>query len=286
MLIDWFTVGAQALNFLILVWLMKRFLYKPILKAIGAREKLIAAELSDAATKKAEAKKEQEEFEGKNAAFDAERAALLNKATNDAKVESQKLIDDARQAADILQTKRMEAMLVDERNLSQSIARRAQEEVFAISRKALLDLATSSLEEQICAVFIQRLAQMDGKARDGLGQALKSASEPASVRTTFDLPEEQRALIQKALNETFSADIRLRFQTAPDLVSGIELSSNGQKLEWSIANYLALLEKQVAELLKKQTPAIKSKDPLPETKKLPSTEPKLVPNQKDSEHAA
>ena len=46
MLIDWFTVGAQALNFLILVWLMKRFLYKPILTAIDTREKRIAAELA------------------------------------------------------------------------------------------------------------------------------------------------------------------------------------------------------------------------------------------------
>ena len=49
MLIDWFTVGAQVLNFLILVWLLKRFLYKPILNAIDAREKRIAAELADAA---------------------------------------------------------------------------------------------------------------------------------------------------------------------------------------------------------------------------------------------
>ena len=55
MLIDWFTVGAQIVNFLILVWLLKRFLYKPILDAIDAREKRIAAELADADTKKAEA---------------------------------------------------------------------------------------------------------------------------------------------------------------------------------------------------------------------------------------
>ena len=46
MLIDWFTVGAQALNFLILVWLLKRFLYKPILHAIDEREKGIAAQLA------------------------------------------------------------------------------------------------------------------------------------------------------------------------------------------------------------------------------------------------
>jgi len=48
MLIDWFTVGAQIVNFLILVWLLKHFLYKPILDAIDAREKKIAAELADA----------------------------------------------------------------------------------------------------------------------------------------------------------------------------------------------------------------------------------------------
>ena len=77
MLIDWFTVGAQALNFLILVWLMKRFLYKPILHAIEEREKRIAAELANADKKKAEAQKESDEFKRKNEEFDRQRAALL-----------------------------------------------------------------------------------------------------------------------------------------------------------------------------------------------------------------
>ena len=62
MLIDWFTVGAQALNFIILVWLLKRFLYKPILNAVDAREQRIAAELADADAKRAEAKKERDEL--------------------------------------------------------------------------------------------------------------------------------------------------------------------------------------------------------------------------------
>ena len=57
MLIDWFTVGAQALNFVILVWLMKRFLYKPVLAAIDVREKRIAKEIADADAKKADAQK-------------------------------------------------------------------------------------------------------------------------------------------------------------------------------------------------------------------------------------
>src|SRR5208282_2974056 len=99
MLIDWFTVGAQALNFLILVWLMRRFLYKPVLHAIDEREKRIAAELADAAAKKAEAAKERDEFQHKQAEFDQQRAALLKQATDEAAVERHRLLDVARQAA-------------------------------------------------------------------------------------------------------------------------------------------------------------------------------------------
>src|ERR1017187_6487395 len=106
MLIDWFTVAAQALNFLILVWLLKRFLYKPILSAIDAREKLIATELADAARKKADAQKERDEFNHKNEEFDRQRAALFGKVTEEAKVERQRLLDEARKAAEALNAKR------------------------------------------------------------------------------------------------------------------------------------------------------------------------------------
>jgi F-type H+-transporting ATPase subunit b len=76
------------------------------------------------------------------------------------------------------------------------------------------------------------------------------------VRSAFDLPPEQRAAIQKALNETFSTEIHIRFETAPDLVSGIELTTNGQKVAWSISEYLASLEKGVVELLKEKDKSV------------------------------
>jgi F-type H+-transporting ATPase subunit b len=54
MLIDWFTVAAQAINFLILVWLLKRFLYKPVLNAVDAREKAMRKpNRGDCSTKRA-----------------------------------------------------------------------------------------------------------------------------------------------------------------------------------------------------------------------------------------
>jgi F-type H+-transporting ATPase subunit b len=253
MLIDWFTVAAQAVNFLILVWLMKRFLYKPILSAIDEREKRIAAELANADTKKAEAQKEHDEFDRKNTEFDQQRAGLLSKATGEAGAERERLLDEARKAAADLSSKRQEALRSEEQNLRQAISRRTQQEVFAIARKTLTDLATVSLEERVGEVFTHRLREMDGKSKVVLGEALKTASDPAVVRSGFDLSADQRAAIQKALNETFSADVRVGFETAPDLIAGIELAANGQKVAWSIADYLSSMEMSAAELLKPAT---------------------------------
>jgi F-type H+-transporting ATPase subunit b len=249
MLIDWFTIGAQVLNFLILVWLMKRFLYQPVLHAIDAREKRIATKLADADAKKAEAQKERDEFKHKNDEFDTRCAALWNKTTEETKAEGQRLLNEAREAADALSTKRQEALNSEARNLNQALTRRTQQEVFAITRKTLADLASTSLEEQMIGVFAGRLRILNGSSKESLAGALKTTSDPALVRSAFDLPASQRATIQKALNETFSADIPIRFETTPDLVSGIELTSNGQKVAWSIADYLTSLEKGVGNLL-------------------------------------
>lgn len=250
MLADWFTIVAQALNFLILVWLMKRFLYKPVLNAVDEREKRIATELANAAAKKAEAEKEHDEFQRKNTDFDQQRAALMAKATAEAQAERERILDEARKAALDLSSKREEALRTEELALHQAIRRRTQQEVFAITRRALTDLATVSLEERLGEVFTRRLREMNGASRQVLAQAIKTAPDPAVVRSAFALPAEQRAAIQNALNETFSAEVRVRFETAPDLVSGIELAANGQKVGWSIADYLELLATGVDQLLK------------------------------------
>ena len=274
MLIDWFTVSAQILNFLILVWLLKHFLYKPILHAIDAREQRIAKELADADEKMAEAKKERDEFRHKNEKFDQQRDELLNKAKDEVKGERQRLLNEARQSADDLRAKRQDALKREQQSLNEEITRRTRDEVFAITRKTLSDLAGMTLEERMSEVFDLRLRNLDDKAKKSLGTVLKTSSDPAILRSAFELPSEQRALIQNALNETFSAEIQVRFETAPEVISGIELTANGQKLAWSIADYIAALKKSVGELLKEQPNPKDKPDVITQTKPEIQAEPK------------
>ena len=258
MLIDWFTVGAQVLNFAVLVWLMKRFLYQPILQAIAAREKRIADQIADAAAKEAQAIAERKAFEDKNTTFDQQRASLLEQATAAARAHGQQLADEAQAAALALAAQRQQALATQAQQLQQLIASRATQEVFAVARKTLSDLANVNLEERMVGVFNQRLADLPAPAKNQLGAALTQSTEPARVRSHFALPAHLQAGVQNAVNTSFSAEVPLRFETAPDTVCGIELSVGGQKLAWTITEYLRDLEQGVAELL---SPAVVQKTP-------------------------
>ena len=173
MLIDWFTVAAQAVNFLILVWLLKRFLYKPVLAAIDEREKRIATQIQDAEKKKAEAAKEQTDFLHKNEEFDRQRAGAPPRSHEHQQKPSEtnfwkKLASDAEE----LRSK-LEKTVHDELdNLNGKIGTLAVQEVFSIARKTLADLADVSLEERVTDIFIRRLHEMNGKQKEELKAAL------------------------------------------------------------------------------------------------------------------
>ncbi|WP_059410768.1 F0F1 ATP synthase subunit B family protein [Cupriavidus basilensis] len=249
MLIDWFTVGAQALNFVVLVWLLKRFLYQPVLDAIDARESRIAAQIADAEAKDAAARQQGDAFRRKNEAFDRERAALVAQATAEADALRRQLMDAARQAADDLGAKRQDALRNEAGQLTRSLGELARREVFAIARRALEDLASASLEERVAAVFVRRLRALDEPARRGLAAALGTAPARIAVRSAFDLPQAQRAAIRAALDECLGGGIAPAFETAPELVGGIELVGGGQKLAWNVDHYLDALEHAAGELL-------------------------------------
>jgi F-type H+-transporting ATPase subunit b len=249
MLIDWFTVGAQAVNFLILVWLLKRFLYKPVLAAIDERERRIAAELQNADQKKAEAQKEQTDFLHKNEEFERLRLALLLEVTNSGKTERDRLLDAARTDTENLRSQSKKALHDELDKLNQTIETLAVEEVFSIARKTLVDLADTSLEERVTDLFIHRLHDLDGKQKANLTASLHSASGPVLVRSAFELPAPQKMAIEETVKPIFGEGTGIEFETKPDLISGIELTANGQKIAWSIADYLTSLKGSMSGLL-------------------------------------
>lgn len=282
MQINWFTVIAQIVNFIILVWLLKRFLYKPILKAIDERENKIAAQIEDAEAKDAKAKKEQAEFVRKNETFDKEKKELMDIAIAETNEERQKLLEAARNEATELRAKLDKSLKEMQENLNRDLAQKTQQEVFAIARKALADLASLGLEEQTANIFIMRLNDLTKEEKQQFLDAFKSGSDPVLLQSAYDLPEKQQAEIKSAVNEVLGAKTEFQFKTAPEIISGIELTSKGYKLAWSISEYLNSLQKNILETLnnktmKDETKKVPIEVPLQTPKEVPVITPKKAP---------
>jgi F-type H+-transporting ATPase subunit b len=251
MQINWFTVIAQILNFLVLVWLMKRYLYKPILSTIDDREKKIAGQLADAKTKKDEAKAEQDEFNKKNEVFDQQKKEMMDKATAEAGAQSQKLLAEAKNNAKTLQDKLEKAAKDQQADLGQQMEQKTGQEVFAITKKVLADLADVNVDEQSVNVFIKRISAIKEVEKDEFKKALHLG--PILVQSAFGLSEKQQNEIKNAVGKMLGTVPSFEFKTSAVLIGGIELTTNGYKLGWSIASYVNSFEKSLAEADKQKT---------------------------------
>lgn len=259
MQIDWFTIIAQILNFLLLVWLLKRFLYKPILKAIDEREGKIVSQIKDAEAKEKLAKKEQDEFSKKNKTFDTQKKGLMDKAVAEINEEREKLFESAKNDAAKLRLKLEEALKDMEENLNGDLAQKTQQEVFKIARKTLADIASASLEEQSANILMKRLNELTKEDKRQFIDAFKSGSKLVLVQSAFDLPKKQQVEISSAVNNILGSETNFQFKTTPKIISGIELSSNGYKLAWSISEYLNSLQKSIFQMAKEE-PKAESKE--------------------------
>lgn len=240
--INWFTVIAQVINFLVLVWLLKKFLYKPILKAVNEREKRIADQLEDANAKEAEAQKGQDEFAQKNADFEQSKKERMDQSIAETKEERERLLDEARNAANALTEKLTQASKEAKQRFATQLIQKSQEQVFSIARKTLSDLASQGLEEQMTQVFVHRINTLDDAEKDQFLAAFKENIPAILLHSAFALAEVQQKSIQEAISKLVGTEIQLNYETEPQLISGIELKANGYKLAWSIPEYLDSLE--------------------------------------------
>lgn len=248
--INWFTVIAQLLNFLILVWLLKKFLYKPILNAVNERERKITDELKNADAQKADAQIAQEAFKKKNEDFDTHKKGLLDKAVADVKVAKQELMDTAKADAKKLGSKMKKSYQKTQELQLKEHTQNTQEQVFAITRKALADIASVGLEEQSVAAFIKYLKAVKKEEKQQFIDAFTSDSDSILIKSAFDLSAKQQEQLTASVNELLSAKTVLQFKIAPQLISGIEISTNGCKMAWSFSEYLSALQKTISQEVK------------------------------------
>ncbi len=253
MLIDWFTVIAQAVNFLILVWLMKKFLYGPVIEAIDKREQRIARQIRDAEEEKAKALQEREDFEAKNKDLESRRAAMIAAMEEEIAERRSKTVTEIREESESIRQRWRQSLEEEKEALAESFTSRAGQEALATARQIISDLSGATLHELVVAVFLDNLHKLDAVARGEIMSRISHNGDPVEVRSAMPLSEPDRQKILQALEDVFNEGLSVTFEVDESLVCGLEVRSGGRRIGWNVDDYLHSLRQRVDQWMAHET---------------------------------
>lgn len=249
MLIDWFTVAAQVVNFLILVFLLKHFLYDRILQAMDKREERIQNRLDEARTKKEEASQEAESLRRERSELEVKRTDMVAAAKEEAERERKRLVQEGRDRVASMRRDWQASLDREKEAFTRELRRRAGREVYAVCRKALRDLADARVEERMVQVLLERLAGLNDEERDAMARAARENGNRVRVRSGFDMPSGLKEKLTREIHEHWGGEVEVVYETDGDMGPQIEMGMSGRKLSWGFDDYLDELEERTRAAL-------------------------------------
>lgn len=239
MSIDWITVIAQIANFLLLVWLLKRFLYRPILDGIDAREEEIAKRMAEAGIAEQKALATEAQFRKQQAELEATQKAKVTEALKEAEAQRDTLLADARSKLEQEQKNWRSYLQAEREKFVQQLQKSGEQALLELTRKALHDLADAELEATLVRHISKRLKPLAAELNDAAGD-----SQNALATTREALPEAAQAQLQADINQLLPS-LTLKFDIDPEQAPGLVLRVGGAQIAWTIDSYADELTEQL-----------------------------------------
>lgn len=247
--LNWLTVAAQIVNFLVLVWLLQRFLYAPVTKAMRRREERIEERLADARNSRQEAEAEAAKLRDMQEDLERGKEALMDEARAQVAAAREKLEQELREDIDEKRVAWHTRLDEERAEFSEDFRKMAAQNVIETIRAILSDFAGADLAGQVAEEFVNRLETLSKEDLQRLKTAAARPGSGATIESGVELPSAARAKITRALHETLSTEKEVDYRTSEDLVLGIRLTLGEQTVEWSARRHLDTLEDVVEEAL-------------------------------------
>jgi len=250
MIIDWYTIIFQIINFLILVFLLRKFLYGPIVNMMEEREKKIIEREEEAEALKKVAEKKAETYSRKNEELEQQKEEIMDQARSAAEEEKSELLNEARSEVDQTRRRWEEALEREKEAFIVELRRRISLQACSLARHCLEDLADTRLEELTWKQFMAKVDDLAEEDRRELEKGLKDDHYKLNLRSAFDADDSKIKKLKKRLEEIYpdSADeLELKYKKDSGLICGLELEAGGYRVSWNIDSYLEGIE---ADILK------------------------------------
>jgi len=241
--IDWFVFLCQIVHLLLLLWLLKKFLYGRIIGAMDAREAKIANTFEEAEKARDAARAAESQYEQRLQRLETEYEGMMNSARQEAESRRKEMMDLARAEVDRLQERWLETVRSERDAFLQELRRMAGTQIYAITRRVLRDLADVELEKRIVEILMERIEAMDEEERRKFRDSVAEGGF-ITVQSAFDIPPDEQRRLDEAIHRHISDGAEVVFERTDDVMTGYELKSDGHKIAWSIKDYVDSLEEK------------------------------------------
>jgi F-type H+-transporting ATPase subunit b len=244
--LSWPTFFLEIINFLVLVWILKRFLYKPILQAIAQRKALIEANLTDAKARQAEAEALKQQFQKRLTEWENEKARLRAGVVEEIAARRAQLLSAL---DDSLKQERDKARVLEERRLNEL---RGNAEATGMAAGVqftarLLDRAAGAeLEAQLIILALEDLQSLPAEQIENLRSACRHAGLKIKVSSAFAISAAQRDAIERELKKLTQDNAVMQFAEEGGLRAGLRISIGPWVLRANLADELEFFARGIA----------------------------------------
>jgi F-type H+-transporting ATPase subunit b len=252
--IDWFTLVAQIVNFLILLTLLRRFLYGPIVETMDKREQMISARLHEAEEKRSEAQQQAEKYRQQQKELERQHDEQLAQIRREVETRRGELLEKAHQEVQEKKQEWQAALRREQDAFLQELRQRVGREAGEITRRALQDLADVQVERRMVDLFATHIRELEPDEKAEMSASIQKTDGEIVIRSAYELPAQAQQTITDAVQEHLvnGDGLHARFETAPDLISGVQLQAAGYQVAWTIRDYLDHLEEQIRQSLERE----------------------------------
>ena len=222
--LNWSTFLLEIINFLVLVWLLKRFLYQPVKAVVARRRESIAARLDEAASRQREAEALRAQYENRLADWESERAEARQGLHREIDAERSRLLDALQQE---LAADREKAAVLAERQLEDKSREgevRALEQGARFVSRLLEGVASPEVQAHLLELLLRELKELPPAQRDALQSLDSGAAVPVTVLSAFPLAEEQKASLQQRVEKLVPAALAFDWHEDRKLIAGLRVT--------------------------------------------------------------
>lgn len=252
--IDFFTLVAQIINLIILLFLLRKFLYLPVLKAVEARQKLIADELESAALARKQAQKEEARCAAKMQEIEAQKQDILAKVQQEAQQLAAKLGDEADAQYKQSQKRLHDKLVAEQKNFDVTVQHLVVEHFNKFADSALKQLAGTDLNDLVIRQFENKLSSLTESEKKAFAKSFQS-KKIISVKSAEALSADGKSDLENRLKEVLKLPEKVQFEYSVDkeLIGGLCIQADEQMISWSLQSYLQdfknNLNNEVSQLL-------------------------------------